>query len=470
MSYSLLQLIYKNSADLLPKVEAFLDEGHNPNQITKYCESPLRVASNNGRFDVIELLLSRGADESQLGWTSLFHAIAYQSSDTLRELIVTGSDLEHKDFWERTPFLFSILVGDITKTEILVQAGADIGAVGRCAKTAMAYAIQKDNVDMLNWLIENGFDPEQTDRFGTTPLIDAAEGGAKKSVDALINHGVDIYRENNIPEQAITVTNSLDIVRALVSAGADINDINKETRAKMLGYAVDMAPDVSKQEYFNDKYRVFGKSNPEVANKPFWQAMVKCGGSAYHAASKFDKKRSIFDDDPVWSFDRFGKSITPLSDGRFIEIAGEHEDSYDPDFCIYNDVFVHKGNGECDIYIYPKEVFPPTDFHTATLVGHRIYIIGTLGYLEDRRPGHTPVYQLDIKTLKIEEVKTGGEMPGWISRHKAYFDGHSTITVKGGKLIVTKDGKEEYVDNTSEFELSLTTMKWKNLSKNMSDY
>ena len=60
---SLLKTIYQNGNKLLSEVEALLDQGEDPNVITKYNESPLRVASNNGRFDVVKLLLSRGADK-----------------------------------------------------------------------------------------------------------------------------------------------------------------------------------------------------------------------------------------------------------------------------------------------------------------------------------------------------------------------------------------------------------------------
>ncbi len=463
MTRSLLKTIYQNSDDLLSEVEALLDKGEDPNALTKYSESPLRFASNNGRFDVVKLLLSRGADESQLGWINIFHAIAYGSIDNLEEAITGNCDLEHRDFWSRTPLLFSILVGDPRKTAMLIEAGADVTAVGHCGKTPLAYAIQNDDVKMLNWLVDYGFDPEQRDGFNNTPLIEAAESGATKCVQALIGKKVDIYAENHIPEQAIAVASNLEIVTALVNAGANINDINKETRADMLGYRTDEAPDISEEEYFKGKNRVFGKSNPQLAKNPFWQAMVKCGGSAYHAASKFNKNR-VYKDGPVWSFDRFGKSITPLPDGRFIEIAGEHEDHYDPDFCIYNDVFVHDGKGNCDIYIYPREVFPPTDFHTATLVDEYIYVIGNLGYGEDRRPRYTQVFRLNINTLKMERIETNGEMPGWINRHKSFYDGKSIITIKGGKLIVDKDGEEDYVDNEHEYSLCLKSMEWKRMN------
>jgi len=57
-----------------------------------------------------------------------------------------------------------------------------------------------------------------------------------------------------------------------------------------------------------------------------------------------------------------------LPDGREVLIAGEHEDYYDPDFFIYNDVVVRAPDGKFAIYGYSKEAFPPTDFHTATLL------------------------------------------------------------------------------------------------------
>lgn len=95
---------------------------------------------------------------------------------------------------------------------------------------------------------------------------------------------------------------------------------------------------------------------------------------AYCDEMRTQLTRAAFDDtdsldEPVWCFHRFGKSITEFPDGRIIEIGGEHEDYYDPDFCIYNDVVVHYGGGRFEIFGYPEEVFPPTDSHSATLVG-----------------------------------------------------------------------------------------------------
>ncbi len=53
---------------------------------------------------------------------------------------------------------------------------------------------------------------------------------------------------------------------------------------------------------------------------------------------------------PVWTFDRMGQTRTELPDGRLVCVAGEHEDYYDPDFHIYNDVVVFAPGGGVEVY------------------------------------------------------------------------------------------------------------------------
>ena len=160
---------------------------------------------------------------------------------------------------------------------------------------------------------------------------------------------------------------------------------------------------------------------------------------------------------PFWSWERFGRTSTALPDGRVIHVAGEHEDSYDPDFCIYDDIVVDYPGGQREFYLYPEEVFPPTDFHTATLVGRDIILIGALGYQDKRIPGMTQVLRLNTSTLSIESIATTGDCPGWISRHCAEQLDEHIILVVGGKLQTADD----YIDNPGVFELDTRTMSWR---------
>ena len=454
-----------HSDDLPAQVKATLGEYRNllhlheaTNGEGDHC---LSYASRDGRFDVVKLLLAEGADVSLLGWTHVFHAIAYGSLDDLEQAIADGCDLEHRDCWKRTPLLLSMLAGDTKKANMLLAAGADLTATGPCGEPPTAYAVTKDDADMLNWLLDNGCDAGQADWFGNTPLMVAARHDATKCLRMLLDTGVDIFAENRIhQQQAITIAGSMQTVNALIKAGANIGAASKAMRAKYMGYRTDEEPDATKEEYLESGTRTFGKANPELANKPFWQAMVKCGGSARMAADKFGDNR---EGEAIWSYNRFGQSLTPLPDGRFIEMGGGQESYQDPDFCIYNDVMVHDGKGNCDIYIYPLETFIPTEFHTATLVNGHIYIIGNFGYYGDVGPGYTPIFRLDISTMRMQKMESDGEMPGWINRHKAYYDGKSTITIKGGRVCVSEEQEQDYHDNKHTYLLCLRSMRWRKL-------
>ena len=169
-------------------------------------------------------------------------------------------------------------------------------------------------------------------------------------------------------------------------------------------------------------------------------------------------------DGPIWTFDRMGATCTVLLDGRIICVGGEHEDFYDPDFFIYNDVVVFRPNGEIEIYGYPKEVFPPTDFHTATLVGDQLIIVGSVGYQGERILGKTPVYGLDLSNYGIHEIRASGEMPGWISRHEAKLDPAGVITVRGGRLFEEAQDKQRYLRNVEEYSLDLRSASWRRLT------
>src|SRR5436309_2998193 len=142
----------------------------------------------------------------------------------------------------------------------------------------------------------------------------------------------------------------------------------------------------------------FGDANPSVLTNPVWEWLIRTPRSAYQATELLGGP-SALDAGPGWCFDRFGQTTTVLPDGREVLVAGEHEDHYDPDFFIYNDVVVRTPDGRIKIFCYPRDAFPPTDFHSATLVDNRIIIVGNLGYPEQRKPGFTPVLILDHGTL-----------------------------------------------------------------------
>jgi hypothetical protein len=100
----------------------------------------------------------------------------------------------------------------------------------------------------------------------------------------------------------------------------------------------------------------------------------------------------------------------------------------------------------------PGRFFEPADFHTATLWGGRIWIVGGLGYTW-QRDGSIPVYRLDPESYAIKRVPTGGQLPPRICRHKARLN-EDSIEIGGGKLTQPQKG------NRSKDGLHLPTRTW----------
>lgn len=201
-----------------------------------------------------------------------------------------------------------------------------------------------------------------------------------------------------------------------------------------------------------------GASNPEKQTNPWWTWVMQQELSGWGANNVFGGPSS-FGGNPAWCFERFGTSQTMLPDGRVVSIAGEHEDYYDPDFYIYNDLIVTLPDGHVEMYGYPKEIFAPTDFHSATLVDKHIVVIGNVGYADERRVGYTPVVRFDLDSWWCKTIEAHGEGPGWISKHRAALcDDGNSLLVTGGQ--VYRDGADGFVENNHDWKLDCATWRW----------
>lgn len=209
----------------------------------------------------------------------------------------------------------------------------------------------------------------------------------------------------------------------------------------------------------------FGVSNPENLTNPFWCYAIREGGSSWRLREDFDGP-DPFEAGPCFSFQRYGQAEITLPDGRQVLIGGTHEDFYDPDFCIYNDVVVRDGE-RITIYGYPEDVFPPTDYATATLVGEDIWIIGCLGYKDTRDDRPTQVKVLSTRDWKISTPQCRGKDPGTLWGHQTEVSSDSSqLLISGGERhcrVVDMDPQS--LINPNLHLLNLTTHTWSMISR-----
>lgn len=483
MTYSpLLRSLFDEADDsLFAAVKKHLENRQDPDAASEYGETPLKQAYRRGRMDVFALLLDYGADLSAMRWGPLHRAVALGDMEELRDAARTG-DMSARDELSLTPFLLACEMGDVEKAAFLLPLSEQEDRYSTHQREpALTVAAAKGRTEMVGWLLANGFEANEMNEFGGTALIAAAASGKVETVRILLEAGADIDAKHDLsasiknidlseldlpplPEgfgeyeffqTAASETEDADVAHLLIKAGAVPHELQNSVLRKLTGAALIPKQQITPEIYEAQKNRRFGTGNPEPVSCEFWLEMVRSGEPAYWGRTTFGKKKRVHDVPAVWSFDRYGMSTTALPDNVWVQIAGEHEDHYDPDFCIYSDVVVHDGAGNTRIYIYPRAVFPPTDFHTATLVDDEIILIGSLGYQDERLVGETQVLRLNLKDFSIERVKTTGESPGWISRHRARLSG-DRIVVWGGKVW---DGAE-YSPLADVYALSLPTGVW----------
>lgn len=204
-----------------------------------------------------------------------------------------------------------------------------------------------------------------------------------------------------------------------------------------------------------------GATNPEEMTNPVWTWIIENNLGAYHANLAFDGPDPALAG-PCWNWDRYGQTETKLPNGGTIYIGGEHEDSYDPDFYIYNDVVVRRNDGRIEIFGYAEGAFPPTDFHTANLVGRRIIVIGNLSYPE-LRAAKAQIFELNLESMRFDAIETSGDHPPWIHKHRSeIIENTAALLITGGEFDIANS--PDFVENIDEWRLDLNSYRWERLT------
>lgn len=121
--------------------------------------SLLTEASCCRHTDIVELLVTRGADVNWHGWglaTALHDLAEYDDGKTMRLLILKGADVNAEDAMRRTPLHDAAEAGNRRAVELLLANGADINARDKYGKAALDHAVETGHSSIADLLRDHG--------------------------------------------------------------------------------------------------------------------------------------------------------------------------------------------------------------------------------------------------------------------------------------------------------------------------
>lgn len=450
--------LFQQFSDPLPVLKFLVSEGI----IAKETDEQALVGANARMFMRHPIawayLRQVGFDFDWLEWTTLQFAAATGTLDDVQRALSSCPDIDGCDRLGNTALVLAAVRGETAMVMLLLDRGASVEKLEATGTSVLNCAVLSGDKEMVDKLLRAGAPIDDANEFGQSPLITAAQMGDMAMFRLLLKWGADfteiISEDGNekFPIRDSFVEAVLDYNRSRSPKPGDYLKFILEDQAPLLA--------LRKTEFAVGRHIREGNANPEQITDPFKLAMIRAGETSWGARERFKAPFNKGKQPPIWCFNRFGQTITELPDGRFIFVAGEHEDGYDPDFAIYNDVTVLHTDGTIQIYGYPYTQFEPTDFHTATLVGNELWIVGGLGYAVQRQ-GYMPVYRLNLETFAIEKLNTSGDSPPRFYNHGARLEG-KFLRIAGGKVSTLDATKKRWanVENGEIYLLNVETLQW----------
>ncbi len=212
-------------------IQYFLDKKVDIDIQNNRGNTPLHIATRNGKLDVVKLLVKKGADLCidncvQYGGTPLHLAARSVNLEVVKFLVKNDAPLEAVDNQGRTPLFSAIEAGRIDMIKLLLELGANPSRKNpkRNGLTPLHSSMISNNPAIVSELIKYGADVALRDSMGNTPLHYMVSSHRDQCLEVMLKSGAMINARNikgETPLHIAVMTNSVYIVKNLLKNKAD---------------------------------------------------------------------------------------------------------------------------------------------------------------------------------------------------------------------------------------------------------
>ena len=177
-------------------------------------ETALMIASEEGHVDVVDCLLSLGADVNTVNWmgeTALMWASSGERVDVVDRLLAAGADANAVDMVGSSALIAAALKGNVPIIDRLVVHGADFNHRNEMGWSALMWASKNGHIEVVDRLLSLGCDVNGQNARGMTALMFACASEEIEIVRLLLDHGADPLLCNKDGKRAIDLARSPEI-------------------------------------------------------------------------------------------------------------------------------------------------------------------------------------------------------------------------------------------------------------------
>ena len=157
----------------------------------------------------------------------LINAVKQSDKNAVRDLLKDKStDVNAATPDGTTALHWAVDKGDADVVDALLKAGANVQAANRYGVKPLSIAAENGNAAVIGRLLNAGADPETSMPEGETVLMTAARSGRVDAVKMLLVHGAKVNGKDEFRGQTAMMwaaaKNNADVIRMLVEFGGDI--------------------------------------------------------------------------------------------------------------------------------------------------------------------------------------------------------------------------------------------------------
>lgn len=214
-------------------VKALLAAGADGNAVDSNQTTPLtRSIELKSDLQVVAALLEAGADPNESGL--LHRVVSTRGCPQLVQLLLShGADVNRLDSLQLSPLYYSVSGNSLNVTNVLIEAGADVNIITRGYLHTLLHVTTCHRI--VQKLLSCGVDPNKSNSHGFRPIHYASWRNKAKVVRELIKGGALVdYKTARHKNSCLHLTNSSKIIEELINKGCDVDATNSRGQTPLV--------------------------------------------------------------------------------------------------------------------------------------------------------------------------------------------------------------------------------------------